>query len=181
MFAISKISNQTNKHYTVLYSAYLRRYNMKFKLIVASVALVGLTVSGFNFAEARNNGQQRQNPISSLTEEQQTKFQQMKDAQFDAIRPIRSELFAKRMELEAFSTNPNVQPETITKLTKEIVALQNQIQDKQIAFKDNVEKEFGIEFDQHGRGHKGQRHSRHNDDCNSSDKKSHRAQNKNNN
>ncbi len=126
---------------------------MKVKTIIASLAIIGLTFSGISYAVAKDGQCGGRGIIEQLSPEQQEKFEDMRDAQFEQIRPVMNELKIKRMEYKAFVQNPNVQPEQISKLAREIVELENKTHDSRNEFKDKVEKEFGIDLGKMGKGH----------------------------
>lgn len=87
------------------------------------------------------NGQEQ-----NLSEEQLAKLDEMRENHFKTIKPLFDDLRLKRMELDVFRDNPNVKPDQLDKLIKEIIALENKIDGEKYSFRTQVEKEFGIDF-----------------------------------
>ncbi len=145
---------------------------MKIKLLITSMALAGLTFTTIDYAEAKGHQEYRRSNIE-LSPVEIDRLESMREAQIEKMRPLQNELQVKRMELRAFSNNPNVKPELISKLSREIVSLQNQVSDERQAFRDKVEDEFGIEFNRKnqkfGRGNHmknhGNYHGNYHDNC----------------
>jgi hypothetical protein len=50
------------------------------------------------------------------------------------IRPLRAELFSKRMELREFLTNATIKPESIQLKTSEIIGLESKIEEREIEY-----------------------------------------------
>ena len=82
----------------------------------------------------------------NLTQEQLAKLGEMRENHFKTMKPLFDDLRLKRMELDVFRDNPNVKPDQLNKLIKEIIALENKIDTERYSFRTQVEKEFGIEF-----------------------------------
>lgn len=82
----------------------------------------------------------------NLTEEQQAKLGEMRENHFKTMKPLFDDLRLKRMELDVFRNNPNVKPDQLDKLIKEIIALENKIDSEKYSFRTQVKNEFGIDF-----------------------------------
>ena len=77
------------------------------------------------------------------------------------VEPLRQALSAKRLELDALSRNPNVEPETISKLAQEVAELQSQIRASGVEFRQKVQQEAGVTFGMGaGCGNRGMHHAR---------------------
>lgn len=128
---------------------------MKFSSIISTVAVLGLIVTGVSFASANsymnhNGNNNHMGAMSQLSTEQQSQYNDMRDSNYDKMRPIHRELQAKELELRALSNNSNTSPKDISKLAKEVSNLYNEIEDNKIAFSENVESAFGIEYSNYG-------------------------------
>lgn len=87
------------------------------------------------------NGQEQ-----NLTDEQQAKLGEMRENHFKTMKPLFDDLRLKRMELDVFRDNPNVKPDQLDKLIKEIIALENKIDSEKYSFRTQLKDEFGFEF-----------------------------------
>ena len=125
---------------------------MKFSKIFATVAVLGLVVSGANFADARSYNGHYGNGMSQLSTDQYDKLEKMREDNDNKMRPAHRELQAKRLELNALSNNANTDPKTISKLVKEVTELRNKIDDNRVAFSGSVESKFGIQYGGHRMG-----------------------------
>src|SRR3989304_3854198 len=67
---------------------------------------------------------------SSLTPEQQTKFQELRQKFNDETTQLRGATLTKRLELQSLWTNPKADSKTILDKEKELRDLQTQIKDK---------------------------------------------------
>lgn len=81
-----------------------------------------------------------------LSEDQINKLNSLRSKHFETMEPLRESLHAKRLELNALKYNPNVEPETLSKLVQDIAALENKIDSEREAFRAQLEKDFGIEY-----------------------------------
>ncbi len=102
-------------------------------------------------ASAYNHGQK----FKDLSSEKQIALEKMFDEQHDKTEPLRDQLFAKNLELDALSKNPNTQPAQIKQLVNEITELRKNLRTQRQAFAAKVEKDFGIDLQmgyEHGRG-----------------------------
>jgi len=125
---------------------------MKLSSIVSTVAVVGLLVTGVSFASANpymgHNGNGR--AMTQLSSDQQDQLREMREDNDTKMRPIYSELRAKRLELNALSNNVNTNPKDISKRVKEITTLNSKIENNNIAFSKKVESKLGIEYSGYG-------------------------------
>ena len=71
----------------------------------------------------------------NLTSEQTTKFKEMREAQWNEMKPLREQMFAKRDELRKLWLEPNPDQEKIAAAQKEMRSLRDLIQDKTTAFR----------------------------------------------
>jgi Spy/CpxP family protein refolding chaperone len=99
---------------------------------------------------------------SSLTPEQKTKFQELRQKFNGETAQLRGSILTKRLELQSLWTNPKADSKAIMDKEKELRDLQNQMRDKVIQYKLEARKfltpEQIAEFGQHrgmghGRGH----------------------------
>jgi Spy/CpxP family protein refolding chaperone len=72
---------------------------------------------------------------SSLTPEQQTKFQELRQKFNDETTQLRGAILTKRLELQSLWTNPKADPKAILSKEKELRTLQDQLRDKAVQFK----------------------------------------------
>jgi Spy/CpxP family protein refolding chaperone len=138
---------------------------MKKKLIV--LGLVVMMVLSVTYVYARGPGY-GPGPKGedwkglSLTPEQKTKFQELRQKLNEETAQLRGTLLTKRLELRSLWSNPKADSKAIMDKEKEMRDLQNQMKDKMIQFKLEARKfltpEQIAEFGQHrgmghGRGH----------------------------
>ena len=126
---------------------------MKINTIISSLAVLGVLTLGAGYADANSLGHNNygNNHASvQLSEEQQSKLDVMCEDNYKTMRPLRSELKAKRMELRALKNNGNASPEYISKLAKEITVLSDKMEDNHMAFAKDVESKLGIEYSAYG-------------------------------
>lgn len=81
---------------------------------------------------------------AALTPEKQAAIDTILKASDTRMRPLMDQYSAKRIELDALAGNPNVKPETISKLADEIAALQGQIRNEMITRNDKITTEGGV-------------------------------------
>jgi Spy/CpxP family protein refolding chaperone len=111
---------------------------MKKKLII--LGLVVMMVLSVTYVYARGPGY-GSGPKGedwkglSLTPEQKTKFQELRQKFNDETAQLRGALVTKRLELQSLWTNPNADPKAIMDKEKELRDLQNQMKDKAIQVK----------------------------------------------
>jgi Spy/CpxP family protein refolding chaperone len=72
---------------------------------------------------------------SSLTPEQQTKFQELRQKFNDETTQLRGAIFTKRLELQSLWSNPKADPKSILDKEKELGTLREQLRDKAVRFK----------------------------------------------
>lgn len=73
--------------------------------------------------------------FSNLTQEQKTKFQELRRKFVEETAQLRGALLTKRIELQSLWTNPNADPKAIVDKEKESRDLQNQMKDKALQMK----------------------------------------------
>lgn len=72
---------------------------------------------------------------STLTPEQRTKFQELRQKFVEETAKLRGSLLTKRLELQSLWTNPKSDSKAIVDKEKEFRDLQNQMRDKAVQFK----------------------------------------------
>ena len=72
---------------------------------------------------------------STLTPEQESRFQELRQKFFEETAQLREAIVSKRQELHSLWTNPNADPKAIVEKERELRDLQNQMRDKSIEFK----------------------------------------------
>src|SRR4030067_1314193 len=107
------------------------------KKAIVVLGLVALVVLGAAYAYAQGPGfgpghrpGWGQEKWSSLTPEQQTKFQELRQKFNDETAQLRGTMLTKRLELQSLWTNPKADPKAILDKEKELRDLQNQMKDK---------------------------------------------------
>ena len=117
---------------------------MKKKVVV--LGLVAVLVLGVAYAFAQGPGAGpgsgpgygpgwRHQRWSSLTPEQQTKMQELRQKFNDETAQLRGTMLTKRLELQSLWTNPKADPKAITEKEKEFRGLQDQMRDKALQLK----------------------------------------------
>lgn len=81
---------------------------------------------------------------AALTPEKQTAIDSILKESDTRLQPLMDQYNAKRIELDALNGNPNVKPETISKLAGEIAALQGQIRKEMTTRNDKIVSEGGM-------------------------------------
>jgi len=126
------------------------------KLIVA-LGLVALMLFGVTYVYAQGRGfgprpkgepcRESSNPgkWSTLTPEQRTKFQELRQKFNEETARLRGTILTKRVELQSLWTNPKADPKTIMDKEKELRDLQNQMKDKMIQSKLEARKTLSPE------------------------------------
>jgi Spy/CpxP family protein refolding chaperone len=116
----------------------------KMKKTVVVLGLVAVMVLGVAYAFAQGPGAGPgpgrgpgwgQEKWSSLTPEQQTKFQELRQKFNDETAQLRGTMLTKRLELQSLWTNPKADPKAILEKEKEFRSLQNQMKDKAVQLK----------------------------------------------
>jgi zinc resistance-associated protein len=115
---------------------------MKKKVVV--LGLVAVMVLGVAYAFAQGPGQGPgpghrpgwgHDKWSSLTSEQQTKIQELRQKFNDETAQLRGTMLTKRLELQSLWRNPKADPKAILAKEKEFRGLQDQMKDKAVQFK----------------------------------------------
>jgi Spy/CpxP family protein refolding chaperone len=116
----------------------------KMKKTVVVLGLVAVMVLGVAYAFAQGPGQGPgpghrpgwgQEKWSSLTPEQQTKFQELRQKFNDETAQLRGTMLTKRLELQSLWRNPKADSKAILEKEKEFRSLQNQMKDKAVQLK----------------------------------------------
>jgi Spy/CpxP family protein refolding chaperone len=116
----------------------------KMKKTVVVLGLVAVMVLGVAYAFAQGPGQGPgpghrpgwgQEKWSSLTPEQQTKFQELRQKFNDDTAQLRGTMLTKRLELQSLWRNPKADSKAILEKEKEFRSLQNQMKDKAVQLK----------------------------------------------
>lgn len=136
---------------------------MKTRTILATIAtvalLLGSTSAAFAWHGGNHNGGHYGNAAggygqgagaAALSPEKQQAIDVIVKESNSRIMPLMEQLDAKRMELDALSGNPNVKPDTISKLVNEIAALRGQIRTESEARNAKISAEGGVAY---GRGY----------------------------
>jgi zinc resistance-associated protein len=114
------------------------------KKTVVVLGLVAVMVLGVAYAFAQGPGQGAgpgrrpgwgQEKWSSLTPEQQTKFQELRQKFNDETAQLRGTMLTKRLELQSLWRNPKADSKAILEKEKEFRSLQNQMKDKAVQLK----------------------------------------------
>jgi len=111
---------------------------MKKRLLV--VSLVAMMVVGVTYTYARGPAYgpgYREGDWKglSLTPEQKTKFQELRQKFNEETAQLRGNILTKRLELRSLWTNPNADSKAIMDKEKELRDLQNQMKDKMVQLK----------------------------------------------
>ena len=110
------------------------------KKTVVVLGLVAVMVLGVAYAFAQGPGPGHrpgwgQEKWSSLTPEQQTKFQELRQKFNDETAQLRGTMLTKRLELQSLWRNPKADSKAILEKEKEFRSLQNQMKDKAVQLK----------------------------------------------
>jgi len=112
------------------------------KKTVVVLGLVAVMVLGVAYAFAQGPGAGPGNrpgwgheKWSSLTPEQQTKIQELRQKFTDETAQLRGTMLTKRIELQSLWRNPKADPKAILEREKEMRGLQDQMKDKAVQFK----------------------------------------------
>lgn len=79
-----------------------------------------------------------------LTEEKRAALDTLMREHRAAVEPLREQLEARHLELNALSVNPNARPEDISKLAKDTAALHARIRSMNLDFREKAQKELGV-------------------------------------
>ena len=108
------------------------------KLVVA-LGLVVVVVLGATYLYAQGPGYGRTGggyeKWSSLTPEQRTKFQELRQKFNDETAKLRGTILTKRLELQSLWSDPKADSKAIQEKEKELRNLQDQMRDKAIQFR----------------------------------------------
>lgn len=129
---------------------------------LVALMLLGVTyvyAQGQGFGPGHRGGPYWDSPNpgkwSTLTPEQKTKFQELRQKFNEETAQLRGAILTKRLELRSLWTNPKADPKAIMDKEKELRDLQNQIGDKVIQFKLEVRKFLTPEqITEFGQGHR---------------------------
>jgi Spy/CpxP family protein refolding chaperone len=141
---------------------------MKKRVVILGLVAVMVLGVAYAFAQGPGSGPGPghrpgwgQEKWSSLTPEQQTKFQELRQKLNDETAQLRGTMLTKRLELQSLWTNPKADPKAIVEKEKELRDLQNQIKDKAVQMRLEARKSLTPEQIQNskpgwgmGRGHK---------------------------
>jgi Spy/CpxP family protein refolding chaperone len=117
------------------------------KKTMIALGLVALILFGVTYAYAQGRGLgpgpkggpcwESSNPgrWSTLTPEQRTKFQELRQRFNEETAQLRGAILTKRVELQSLWTNPKADPKAIMDKEKELRDLQNQMRDKVVQSK----------------------------------------------
>jgi len=112
------------------------------KKTVVVLGLVAVMVLGVAYAFAQGPGAGPgnrpgwgQEKWSSLTPEQQTKLQELRQKFNDETAQLRGTMLTKRLELQSLWRNPKADSKAILEKEKEFRSLQNQMKDKAVQLK----------------------------------------------
>lgn len=148
---------------------------MNTKKIFGTLAVMTMVLGGAGFADAYNGQHHRgyaaqeyygdyhnfgncpygqySGAGKQLSEKEWAEFSKLRQAHWEKMQPLHDDLRAKHLELNALKYNPNVDPETLIKLSKDISNLENKIDAERDAFRAQVKNDFGIEYYGGGRGY----------------------------
>jgi Spy/CpxP family protein refolding chaperone len=107
--------------------------------MVIVLGLVAVVVLGITYVYAQSSGYGRTGwgygKWSSLTPEQGTKLQELRQKFNDETGQLRGTIITKRFELQSLWTNPKADPKAIQDKEKELRNLQDQMREKALQFK----------------------------------------------
>ncbi|MCH5276228.1 MAG: periplasmic heavy metal sensor [Desulfovibrionaceae bacterium] len=82
-------------------------------------------------------------PFQGLTEEKRAELDALAREHRAAVEPLREQLEARHLELNALSGNPNMRPEDISRLAKEVAGLRARIRTANQTFREKAQ-ELGV-------------------------------------
>lgn len=131
---------------------------MNTRNIMAGLAVATLVLGSASFALAHghhggmmngyagnNGGCYYNGGYQNLTPEKRAAVDKLIQEHTAAMEPLRQQLDAKRLELNALSGNPNAKPEYISKLAGEVAQLSTQIRNSGSEFRARMAEEMGFE------------------------------------
>ena len=126
------------------------------KLVVA-LGLVAVVVLGITYVHAQGPGYGRSGwgyeKWSSLTPEQRTKFQELRQKFNDETAQLTGRILTKRLELQSLWSDPKADSKALQEKEKELRSLQDQMRDKAVQFRLEARKILPPEqFSQFGPG-----------------------------
>ncbi len=104
-------------------------------LMLLGVTYVFAKDAGPGSGQARGRCWEGSGKMSSLTPEQRTQLQEMRQKFHDETSQLRESIFSKRQELRSLWSDPNADPKVIINKEKEVRELQDQMQDKMVQFR----------------------------------------------
>jgi Spy/CpxP family protein refolding chaperone len=120
---------------------------MKKKVVVLGLVAVMVLSVAYAFAQGPGTGPGPgrragwgQEKWSSLTPEQQTKFQELRQKFNDETAQLRGTMLTKRLELQSLWRNPKADSKAILDKEKEFRSLQDQMRDKAVQLKLELRK-----------------------------------------
>lgn len=120
---------------------------MKKRVVILGLVAVMVLGVAYAFAQGPGSGPGPghrpgwgQEKWSSLTPEQQTKFQELRQKLNDETAQLRGTMLTKRLELQSLWTNPKADPKAIVEKEKEFRGLQDQMRDKALQLKLEIRK-----------------------------------------
>jgi hypothetical protein len=111
-----------------------------------------MAVAAFAFAGPAGRYFDRSGPLQGLSLEKQQAVNEIVDRYNDKLEPVRRELYAKTLELEALSGNTRAEPAAIRQLAAEVAELRGQVVDNRRDMAEAIEKETGLSFGSRGLG-----------------------------
>ncbi len=104
-------------------------------IIVLGVTYVYAQGPGFGFGPKGRSESWTPKGTSSLSPEQISKFQELRQKFTSETAKLRGDLLTKRLELQSLWTNPKADDKAILEKEKELRDLQNQLRDKTLQFR----------------------------------------------
>lgn len=144
------------------YTPHIQEKDMNMRKIMAGLAVTTLVIGSASLALARGhhgghyggmmNGYAGNcgacyytGGYQNLTPEKRAAVDKLIQEHAAAMNPLREQLQAKRLELDALSRNPNAQPESISKLAGEVAKLSSRLRDTGAEFRGKMAQEMGVE------------------------------------
>jgi len=127
---------------------------MNSKKLIAAFSVCALLLVTAGFVEANSFTHNRYNNSYNLSPEKAASAEKIYDRGQAKIQPLRDNLYAKRLELNALAQNPNTKPATIKALAQDITELRQDIREQRDIMATSLEKETGMNAGYHrgGRG-----------------------------
>ena len=140
------------------YTPHIQEKDMNMRKIMAGLAVTTLVLGSASLALARGHHGGMMNGYAgncgascytggyqNLTPEKRAAVDKLIREHAAATNPLREQLQAKRLELDALSRNPNAQPESISRLAGEVAKLSSQLRSSRAEFRDKMAAETGFE------------------------------------